>query len=419
MNVNNKRNMKKMGWMVALVLIATTAMAQSKSADQRMQQDIEVAENILGTLLRQETGRRGFFPVDVKGTYMAGYGVTLRMPVNSGMNSFVIAGVAEPDMVEISPGAFSYSWSSTAREEAELSREIAKEEAERARDEDRIRKVEKDRVVARTPRPPKASREADDSAAVRAQKRFMEVARNFLADYGDVISGLKPEERILITNQGDNFEGGFAEVWFNGRKSRRQMMSVEAKRGDIEQLKQGKISRAEFLNRLKVVNTESTDAVDPDLEVLASLFGRLYREDLSKTYYVQGGINYERLKDFGAMYYMKVYSSLEMNDERFSMPTLDLRDLSQEERDKKVKELYPRFEAELKENMVEYGRTLRSLKDEEQLVFSVRLTKCEGCGIPATVELSIKAGALKDYSAGKASKEATVAKISVKKTGAQ
>lgn len=413
---------------VLWVVISMACLGQSKTGDQRMQQDIEVAENILGTLLRQETGRRGFFPVEVKGTYMAGYGVTLRMPVSYGMNSFVIAGVPEPDMVEIGPGSYSYSWSSTreeavlAKEEAEranVEAELAKEEAERARDEERIRRAERDRVVTRPPRPPKASREGDDSAAFKAQKRFMEVAKSFLADYGDVISGLKPEERITITNQGDNFEGGFAEVWFNGRKSRRQMMSVEAKRGDIEQLKQGKISRAEFLNRLKVVNTESTDAVDPDLEVLASLFGRLYREDLSKTYYVQGGINYERLKDFGAMYYMKVYSSLERDDDRFSMPTLDLRDLSQEERDKKVKEIYPRFEAELKENMVEYGRTLRSLKDEEQLVFSVRLTKCEGCGIPATLELSIKAAALKEYSAGKSTKEATLAKINVKKTGVQ
>jgi hypothetical protein len=438
MNPKMKRSMKYKSGMLSSVLwvvISMTCLGQSKTGDQRMQQDIEVAENILGTLLRQETGRRGFFPVDVKGTYMPGYGVTLRMPVSYGMNSFVIAGVPEPDMVNVVPGGFSYSWS-TSREDAELAREeaalareeaaLAREDAAKAREEaakerekDRIRRTEKERVVASSPRPPKATREADDSAAFKAQQRFMDAAKSFLADYGDVISGLKPEERITITNQGDNFEGDFGEVWFNGRKSKRQMMSVEARRADIEQLKQGKISRVEFLNRLKVVNTESTDAVDPDLEVLSSLFGRLYREDLSKTYYVQGNINYERLKDFGVMYYMKVFSSLEMDDDRFTLPTLDLRDVSQEERDKKVKELYPQFESGLKENIVDYGRTLRSLKDEEQLVFSVRLTKCAGCGIPTTLELSIKADALKDYSAGKLSREAAMAKINVKKTGVQ
>lgn len=431
MNPKMKRSMKyKSGMMIGVLWVAISlgCLGQSKSGDQRMQQDIEVAENILGTLLRQETGRRGFFPVDVKGTHVPGYGVTFRMPVSYGMNSFVIAGVPEPDMVNIAPGSYSYTWSTSreeealAREEEALAREeeaLAREEAALAREEERDRRTEKERVVARAPRPPKARREIDDSASIKAQQRFMDVAKSFLADYGDVISGLKPDERITITNRGDNFEGGFAEVWFNGRRPKQQMMSVEARRGDIEQLKQGKISRAEFLNRLKVVNTESTDAVDPDLEVLSSLFGRLYREDLSKTYYVQGNINYERLKDFGVMYYMKVYSSMEMDDDLFTLPTLDLRNIPQEERDKKVKELYPRFESDLKENIVEYGRTLRSLKDDEQLVFSVRLTKCEGCGIPASLELSIKAGALKDYSAGKATREATVAKINVKKTGVQ
>ncbi len=89
------------------------------------------------------------------------------------------------------------------------------------------------------------------------------------------------------------------------------------------------------------------------------------------------------------------------------------------DRDKQVKDLYPKFELDLKENIVEYGRTLRSLKDNEQLVFKVKMTACKGCGIPATLELSIPSSALKDYGTGKATREATVAKISVKKTGVQ
>lgn len=252
----------------------------------------------------------------------------------------------------------------------------------------------------------------------------MEVAKNFLADYGDVISGLKADERIIISNRSDEFEPDFEVMWISsgdgsGGRAKRQLMSVEAKRSDIEQLKQTKITRAEFLNRLKVTDTESAEAIDPDLEVAASLFGRLYREDLSKTYYTQGSLHYERLKDFGVIYYMRVYSSMEMDDDRFAMPTVDKRDLSQTERDKQVKDLYPKFELDLKENIVEYGRTLRSLKDNEQLVFKVKMTACKGCGIPATLELSIPSSALKDYGTGKATREATVAKISVKKTGVQ
>jgi len=424
----NKKNMKRVisaGWIVMLSMVSVIALAQSKDTDQRMTRDIEVAENILGTLLKQESGRRGFFPSEVKGTYVPGYGVTFRMPVGW-MGRFVISGVPDIETIDVRPavpGSYSYSYSySRSEDEARQEEMKAKTEEKKARQEEQKareteRKVKREMDQMKTTRT-EGRKEMDDSVNMRMRERFMDVARNFLADYGDVVSGLKADEKIIITNRADNFEPDFDMIWINGRESSRPMLSVEARRGDIDQLKQGKISRTEFMNHLKVVNAEKTEALDPDLEVFSSLFGRLYREDLSQTYYAQGSIRYERLKDFGVMYYMKVYSSLE-TDDGYSMPTVSQRGLSQAERDKRVKELYPKFESELKENIVEYGRTLRSLKDDEQLVFNVKLTKCEGCGIPATLELSIKSIALKDYSAGKASKEATVAKISLKKSGAQ
>ncbi len=418
-------NMKKMKTMMSAKRVMTVMMimlgsiltvAQSKTTDQRMQQDLEVAENILGTLLRQELGRRNFFPVEVKGNYVPGYGVTFRLPLGSGLNRIMIGGYESmPATVNISPGGYSYSYS---REEERRGAEESRANAEESRADAEVKR-ERNQVIAKTARAPKAARIEDDSTAAVAQKRFMDVSKSFLADYGDVISGLKADERIVITNRGEDFDGDFEMMWINGRESKRNQMSVEAKRSDIEQLKQGKISRTDFMGRLKVVNTQTVESLDPDLEVLASMFARLYREDLSKTYYVQGNLNYERLKDFGVMYYMKVYSSIEGDNNQFAMPTLAMRDVPQAERDKKVKELYPKFESELKENIVDYGRTLRTLKDEEQLVFTVRLTKCEACGIPASIELSIKSSALKDYSSGKATKEATLAKINVKKTGVQ
>ena len=388
--------------------------SQGKADSQRMDQDIEVAENILGTLLRQQFGKRGFFPIEVNGSYVPGYGVTFRLPIGGGFNRIMLGGAdmpGMPSMVDVSSNGYSYSYSWSDDE-------VKDEDCE---DCEREKIKAKSRI--RTPKPPLAPKASDrassDSLTDLSNKRFMEVAKNFLADYGDVISGLKPDERVVITNRSDDFDAGYEVIWLGGRQSRRQLMSVEAKRIDMDQLKQGKISRDEFLKRLAIVNTEPSENLDPDLEVFSSMFGRLYREDLSKTYYVQGNIGYERLKDFGVVYYMKVYSSMEVEDGRFAMPTVAVRDVSQVERDKKVKEMYPQFESGLKENMVEYGRTLRSLKDDEQLVFNVKLTKCVQCNIPTGLELSIKSSALKDYSSGKASKEATLAKINVKKTGVQ
>jgi hypothetical protein len=84
-----------------------------------------------------------------------------------------------------------------------------------------------------------------------------------------------------------------------------------------------------------------------------------------------------------------------------------------------VTELYPKFEQELKENMLEYGRTLKTLGDEEVLVFNTTLTKCVKCGIPSTVELTIKSSVLKEYGSGKTDKNAALSKFIVKKGPAQ
>src|SRR5690606_2384103 len=108
------------------------------------------------------------------------------------------------------------------------------------------------------------------------------------------------------------------------------------------------------------------------------IFSRLYRPDLSHTYFVDGNVYYERLKDFGAIFYLRVLSSEERSPNRFSVPTIGAENLDKAARDKKVTELYPVFEEDLKENILEYGRTVKSLKDDESLIFNVMLTRCEG-----------------------------------------
>ena len=402
-----KRVMKRMIGVVAL-LGSLMATGQTKIDEQRMQQDIEVAENILGTLMRQQLGRRNFFPVEVNGNYVAGYGVTFRLPQGGPLNMMMLKSMDEPNIVNISgsDGSYSYSFSNKSKSEEKV--ECVGCEREKA-------EIEKARTRQRAPRAMKIS---GDSVSATLEKRLMEVAKNFLTDYGDVISQLKPDERIVITNRSEEFGGDF-NFHLPGAESRRSLISVEAKRDDIAQLKQGKITRDQFQGRLKTVNTETSDKLDPDLEVLSSMFSRLYREDLSKTYYSQGEVTYERLKDFGVIYYMRVYSSVQGDDERWAMPTIAMSNVSTPERDKKVKELYPKFESELKENLIEYGRTLRSLNDNEQLVFNVKLTKCTGCGIPTSIELSVNSSVLKDYSSGKATREASIAKVNVKKVGDQ
>ena len=97
------------------------------------------------------------------------------------------------------------------------------------------------------------------------------------------------------------------------------------------------------------------------------------------------------------------------------MPTLRLNDLDLETRNKKVAQIYPQFEQELKENILEYGKTVKCLKEDEVLVFQVRVTRCPSCGIPASLEYSVKGSVLRDFNSGKLDKAEALNKISIKK----
>lgn len=391
--------------MVLMVLASPMAFAQNKVDEVRMQRDIEVAENILGTLIKQQYGKRQFFPMEVQGSYLPGYGVTFHVPSEMFGNMFLMQGGDEVWNIDapMPPGTVSYSISSNnlERDQAESNAVIARKQVMRSKTQSSKRKAK------------------EDSTRNSYHDKLLEAAKTFIADYGDLLTQLQPNEKIIVTNKSENANLRMTWIGALDGGQNQSLVIVEGNKGDVNQFRQGKMSRNDLMGKIKIVNSEISDELQPDLELLSSILNRLYSRDLSKTFFADGNIYYERLKDFGALYHMQVYASSQTDEDMFEMPTLRLQDLTQTERDKKVKEMYPDFEKNIKEDVLEYGRTLKSLNGNETLMVDVNLTRCPHCGIPSTLELSIRNSVLRDYSSGKISKEAALAKIEVKKGAEQ
>jgi hypothetical protein len=394
---------------VSFAILSVMCLAQDKA--ERIKRDVEVAENVLSTLIRQQLEKRSsFWPVEVRGTYTEGYGVTLRIPYdNVPFGAFSITTDDHGPTIWAPGGEDGVTITAPRKREREELEAVEVERAAKAQ-----QKVNKENL--------KNYRDTrKDSARTAYGEKLLQASKTFLADYGDLI-GLEPGERIMITTKSERGGRNYSYVFAGSgdfKTPKRNVISVEAMKSDLTQYKQNKITRDQLLAKFKVVNTELTDEAQPDLELLSTIFSRLYRSDLSKTYFSEGAPYYERMKDFGVTYFMQVFSSNVGDYNKFSMPTQNMEDLDQAARDKKVIELYPLFEKDLKDNMVDYGRTLNSLKDDELLIFDVTLTKCKGCGIPSTVEFSVKASVLRDFGSGKISKDAASAKINIKKGNAQ
>jgi hypothetical protein len=379
-------------WLAAfllMVLVKPSVNAQ-KLDDDRMKRDIEVAENVLQTLIRQGLNQKMYFGMEIKGTYLPGYGVTFRIPHDYSNTVIWSSGDVTPMVVD-RPGSYSYTIRTRDNGDED------EEESEDAKKSMKLKEAEKEKRKIKS-----------DSARKAYYEKIITSAKDFIVDYGDFISQLGANEKIVVTNQGEHRNFYFAN-------QKRVHLSIEGSKADIAAFKQGKIDRGQALAKIKVVNTETVDEKRPDMELLTSIMGRLYQPDLSKTYFTEHNIYYEFLKDYGVIYYMNVYSSNDYDSDRVRMPTQGNEVMDRATRDKKVAELYPKFEQEMKENIVEYGRSLKSLKPEENLVFNVTLTKCKGCNIPSTAEFAVKASVLQDYQAGKIDRNGAAAKVSVKK----
>lgn len=391
--------------LLAWVFLVPAAFGQ-KIDDARMDRDIEIAENILSTLIKQQFEQeRTFFSLEIRGSYQPGYGVTFRLPAdyatlvaitlrsNSDMTIWNDQGLATINVGSGNP----------------------------VHEEGRIRNEDEGNTKTSYSLKDKAQQQAQkrqqmDADSVRKLYDFKitSAIKSFIVDYGDLMTQLPPAERIIITNKGDQARN-IMDQYLSIQPT---LLSIEGLKSNVMAFKQGKLSRDQALKTITVVNTAAVDKAEPDMELLSTIFNRLYRADLSKTYFTEENIYYEHLKDFGAVYYMQVYSAWRidpLNPDRIAMPTLGLMDVEPELRDKKVKELYPQFEQDLKVNMLEYGRTLKSLNDNESLIFNVGLTRCAGCGIPSTLELAVKASVLKDFASGKLDQSAALNKFQIKK----
>lgn len=416
--------MKKIFLSVVCLVMVGVVLAQDPTGD-RMQRDLKVAEGVLESLIKQQFEKGDWLPVSVEASYRSGYGVTFSIPnfSNFPMNYITIPRAPRAPRVHVQGGqGQGYTYSIETDEEGEVITEElrGKVEENRARAEEAMRDAEE------------AMRDAEDAMerskstgftiarssvnsekdAKEYNKLLTEASKTFLADYSSILSQLKPEEKVIITNRAT--DGGNRYWRFMGDE-KRYFLSIEASGADIKQFQVGKLNRDQFVSKIKVVESEVMNERSQDLELLTTIFDRLYQPDLSSTFFTEDNTYYERLKDYGVIYHMQVYSSNQLERGYFNMPTQKLEKVTEEQRNQKVKELYPNFEKELKENILEYGRTIKSLKPEEVLVFNVRLTKCSECGIPSMIEIVTKASVLADYLSGKLDKNGALGKMELKK----
>jgi hypothetical protein len=184
-------------------------------------------------------------------------------------------------------------------------------------------------------------------------------------------------------------------------------LAAELLKKDHNDYMSGKITHDQLVAKIKVTRKDADGGRSKDLDMFGSMLSTIYNEEYTDTYWISWRPEYERIKGVGAIYSFKVFSSYEEKG-GFRMPGNDKEDLTNEARSENVVMLYPLFIEGMNENIIQYGRTIKSLEPDELILLKITLTKCDGCSIPKKIQLSVKQSVLTRFNSGKISlKEAT------------
>jgi hypothetical protein len=396
------KNNKMISMLLSLVLIVcSTGLLQAQQSES-LKRDMEVTSNLLSTLLKTNTGN-SLMRVGTDGietSYNEGFGVVYDLKGNTYVylsTSGVFMGTPppNPNEVVIEMEDNSRSLSGTAATSVSRGQGYVVSSTGRVQGASSL----------------SASREVSEANTESSIKEF-------LIEYGSFLKDLKPDEKIMVqypyrkmeSQQSGNDDNVTVFNYFSNSKGTRSF-SIQKK--DADAYRNGSISKEEALSRI-TVEENLPEEIATDLKVLGELMNSLYSERSSKSYFSTSNPSIVRTKGMGAVYSWAVYSGYNDNF-GYRLPTLVRGEQSVDEnnRNEIVKAAYPAFLESFKENLVDYGRTIKSLENNEKIVFNIKMTRCQGCGIPDVLKVEMDKATIEEYNQGKLSRSQAISRLKV------
>jgi hypothetical protein len=374
--------------LIAVILLsgiwAMPGGAKAQINEEKMDKDLRVAAKVLETLSQVE-GQVRFYGGDmVEGNYIEGYGVIFSLNKNS---AFYVGSARTRKSTIVRSGSNYNSLQGNAV------------------------------IVGPKPGPRKIEKPEGKVEEINIEEIMVE----FLANYSQMISQLKPTDKIVVSSRKERRIYSFV---YSGEdipvdESSQELntgagVSAELLKKDLNDYVSGKISHDQLVAKIKVTKVDGEGARAKDLDMFSSMLSTIYDDSYTDTYFMSWKPNYERIKGVGAIYTFKVYSSYD-EDGLYRMPAIDKRGLSTEARNENVEKLYPLFVSSMKENVIQYGRTIKSLEADELLILRVNITKCDGCAIPKKIQFSVKQSVLSSFNVGKMNLKEAVEQVKMTK----
>ena len=401
-------------------MMAGTASGQNAPVDKdRMERDIDIMEKVLNELFKNAAGNRsrGFSLSSnstAQGSYVPGYGVLFIAPAYSGAFSF--------------RNGYNYGYSAGRPGEPARTVVVGDNDARVTVFNDRVSdraeknkgekgEKEKPRDEANTKDRNRRLTNAQDSIIQAHTNLVTGNMREFLANYADAIGQLTPNDRVMIiynenARKGDHYVsvGGDCESCETRSMPR---ISAEVKREDLAAFRSGKMNRKELESRIRVNQDTPGKENYAEYKVFAGILESLYPVSREVPYRVRN-ISYHVLPSFGVIYLVDMGLRNETHNVVIArggeVRTKTERDSSQA----RIRtEAYGQFRNDIREAVLDYGRTLRNLSADQVILLSVSLPTCDGCNVPPRANVSVKKSVLEAYEQNKMNRQQALDAITV------
>lgn len=396
--------MKYLSKIIILFLITAfgfqSVSAQNSVDANRMNRDINIMENILQELFRTRWEGRGnrvsvapagnlFFGGrrDIRGTYLPGYGVIFMIP--GGPPGFVTYSDTEDGK------SFSYSFQYSSGD---------------------------------------AENEVNEESIIRR-------IREFLRDYGSTIGQLADDEKIMVIYNTRHRDRGVSFFGFSGEEKEIEQLptiSVVAQKSDLQAYRSGSVNADQLDSRISVSTVEEDAKELLDLKVMANIFETALKEQDEKSFRISGSVNYLNLDNFGALFFFDTrYSSsagsfflrsvsapgFSRSGDEEQKARIEVKNAieaklketkeRQQEQAEEMKKAYDTFLSNIKEYLVDYGRTLSSVGSDQYIMISATVsTSVES--IPERVDIQVRKSVLAAMDRGQMSRDEALAQVVVR-----
>lgn len=259
-------------------------------------------------------------------------------------------------------------------------------------------------------------------------------SKDFLLNYASLLSELKPGEKVilnvdytLLRERTKGVYGTNQTLFISDRNNGGKRMVSEISHADLNAFLDGKTNESTAKGKIKTSSFEKNNESSNDTRIFAGILDDLFSSSQEGTWRRRSKTTYTYFEGFGLMYNMKFTTSsrspvyVEIADGGGGTATVrssssEEQQKKREEYYKKLEENYPEFEKMLKESFLEYGRTLRSVKDDEVIIVNVDLgSSPRNSKIPRSLQMVIPKNTINAYSRGNLSLEKAAEAIDIKK----